>query len=53
MNALQQVLSRSGQPILVCEEGDKELADKHIIVPHAVDCLQGQRPESWGQCYDH
>ncbi|KAL1518255.1 hypothetical protein ABEB36_001903 [Hypothenemus hampei] len=44
MNALQQVKSRDGNPILICEEGDKEtmaLASQHLEVPKTVDCLQG------------
>lgn len=44
MNALQQVKSREGNPILVCEEGDKEtqsLASQYLEVPKTVDCLQG------------
>ncbi|XP_066148448.1 glutamine--fructose-6-phosphate aminotransferase [isomerizing] 2-like isoform X1 [Euwallacea fornicatus] len=44
MNALQQVKSRDGNPILICEQGDKEtmdLAQQHLEVPKTVDCLQG------------
>ncbi|XP_017773946.1 PREDICTED: glutamine--fructose-6-phosphate aminotransferase [isomerizing] 2-like isoform X2 [Nicrophorus vespilloides] len=44
MNALQQVTSREGRPILICEEGDEEtssMASKVLQVPRTVDCLQG------------
>ncbi|KAI4470539.1 glucosamine--fructose-6-phosphate aminotransferase isomerizing [Holotrichia oblita] len=44
MNALQQVRSRDGRPIIICEEGDNEtakLACKSLQVPHTVDALQG------------
>lgn len=44
MNALQQVTSRGGKPILICENGDKETAEfgRDILnVPRTVDCLQG------------
>ncbi|XP_050297929.1 glutamine--fructose-6-phosphate aminotransferase [isomerizing] 2-like isoform X2 [Anthonomus grandis grandis] len=44
MNAFQQVKSRDGNPILICEEGDTEtmsLANQHLAVPKTVDCLQG------------
>ncbi|XP_019755797.1 glutamine--fructose-6-phosphate aminotransferase [isomerizing] 2 isoform X2 [Dendroctonus ponderosae] len=44
MNALQQVKSRDGKPILVCEEGDMEtmsFASQYLEVPKTVDCLQG------------
>ena len=47
MNALQQVVAREGRPILIGEEDDWEtrgLTDKFIAIPHAVDCLQGERP---------
>ncbi|XP_072138643.1 glutamine--fructose-6-phosphate aminotransferase [isomerizing] 1-like isoform X2 [Mobula birostris] len=43
-NALQQVVARQGQPILICEKGDEETvknAYRAIRVPHTVDCLQG------------
>ncbi|XP_063721868.1 glutamine--fructose-6-phosphate aminotransferase [isomerizing] 1-like isoform X2 [Symsagittifera roscoffensis] len=52
-NALQQVISRGGKPILICEEGDEEIVrlatDKDgncklaqvIRVPKTVDCLAG------------
>lgn len=39
-----QVKSRDGNPILICEEGDKEtmvFASKYLEVPKTVDCLQG------------
>ncbi|CAH0546881.1 unnamed protein product [Brassicogethes aeneus] len=44
MNALQQVISRNGKPIIICEENDKEtlsLGYKCLEVPKTVDCLQG------------
>lgn len=44
MNALQQVLARNGNPIVICTEGDEEitkLVDQTIQVPSTVDCLQG------------
>lgn len=44
MNALQQVKSRDGNPILICEEADKEtisMASQCLEVPKTVDCLQG------------
>ncbi|XP_076264373.1 glutamine--fructose-6-phosphate aminotransferase [isomerizing] 2-like isoform X1 [Rhynchophorus ferrugineus] len=44
MNALQQVKSRDGNPILICEEGDAEtmaFASQYLEVPKTVDCLQG------------
>lgn len=44
MNALQQVKSRDGNPILICEEADKEtisMASQYLEVPKTVDCLQG------------
>lgn len=44
MNALQQVLSRQGQPIVIGNDIDDELSNsckKFITVPHTVDCLQG------------
>jgi len=44
LNAYQQVIARSGKPIVICNEGDEEfkanLAEK-IQVPKTVDCLQG------------
>ncbi|XP_071132058.1 glutamine--fructose-6-phosphate aminotransferase [isomerizing] 2-like isoform X11 [Mytilus edulis] len=44
VNALQQVKSRHGRPILLCSKGDEETmqqAYRYIEVPNAVDCLQG------------
>ena len=44
LNAYQQVIARSGRPIVICNQGDKEFpgekTDK-IEVPHTVDVLQG------------
>ena len=44
MNALQQVMARSGQPIIICDNSVPE-ADlcglKHVLrVPRTVDCIQ-------------
>ncbi|TMW39692.1 hypothetical protein DOY81_015228 [Sarcophaga bullata] len=44
MNALQQVTSRKGRPILICEEADEETNHTHhasLEIPRTVDCLQG------------
>ncbi|KAL7015433.1 hypothetical protein ACKWTF_016453 [Chironomus riparius] len=44
INAIQQVKARGGQPIVICEENDKEtmqFAHKVLEVPKTVDCLQG------------
>ncbi|KAH8310768.1 hypothetical protein KR044_002962 [Drosophila immigrans] len=44
MNALQQVTSRKGRPILICEEGDEEtmaFSTRSLQIPRTVDCLQG------------
>ncbi|XP_023302081.1 glutamine--fructose-6-phosphate aminotransferase [isomerizing] 2 isoform X2 [Lucilia cuprina] len=44
MNALQQVTSRKGCPIIICEEGDEEtksFCSRSLEVPRTVDCLQG------------
>jgi len=44
MNALQQVMARNGNPIVICTSGDEETkkcAYKTISVPSTVDCLQG------------
>ncbi|KAH8247810.1 hypothetical protein KR038_010092 [Drosophila bunnanda] len=44
MNALQQVTSRKGRPILICEEGDTEtmsFSTRSLQIPRTVDCLQG------------
>ncbi len=42
-NALQQIIARSGKPVLLCNIGDPDVpAGYHTIaVPMAVDCLQG------------
>lgn len=43
-NAVQQVVARHGQPVLICEQGDEEsvkYASQSLQVPHTVDCLQG------------
>ncbi|KAJ7994222.1 hypothetical protein DPEC_G00263660 [Dallia pectoralis] len=43
-NALQQVVARSGRPIVICDKDDYETAkcsSRTIKVPHCVDCLQG------------
>ncbi|KAL3876060.1 hypothetical protein ACJMK2_033945 [Sinanodonta woodiana] len=44
MNALQQVKSRCGEPIILCNNGDEEtkaFAKHSIEVPQTIDCLQG------------
>ncbi|ALC47648.1 Gfat2 [Drosophila busckii] len=44
MNALQQVTSRKGRPILICEEDDQEtmaFSTRSLQIPRTVDCLQG------------
>ncbi|SPP81360.1 glutamine--fructose-6-phosphate aminotransferase [isomerizing] 2 [Drosophila guanche] len=44
MNALQQVTSRKGRPILICEENDTEtmsFSTRSLQIPRTVDCLQG------------
>lgn len=44
MNAVQQVLARSGNPIIICNPDDRSKFDekyKIIEVPATVDCLQG------------
>ncbi|KAH8380702.1 hypothetical protein KR009_009101, partial [Drosophila setifemur] len=44
MNALQQVTSRKGCPIIICEEDDEEtkaFSSRHLEIPRTVDCLQG------------
>ncbi|XP_032595862.1 glutamine--fructose-6-phosphate aminotransferase [isomerizing] 2 isoform X3 [Drosophila grimshawi] len=44
MNALQQVTSRKGCPVIICEEGDEEtkaFSSRHLEIPRTVDCLQG------------
>lgn len=48
INAIQQVKARGGQPIVICEAGDKEteqFASKILEVPKTVDCLQVRIPE--------
>lgn len=43
-NALQQVVARHGQPILLCEEDDEQTAkyaSQVLRIPHTVDCLSG------------
>ncbi|PWN29894.1 putative GFA1-glucosamine--fructose-6-phosphate transaminase [Jaminaea rosea] len=41
--ALMQVTSRKGQPIIICNDDDQDIAKeaKTIRVPRTVDCLQG------------
>lgn len=44
MNALQQVTSRKGRPIIICEDGDEEtkaFSSRSLEIPQTVDCLQG------------
>lgn len=44
MNALQQVVSRNGRPIIICEEEDQETksySSRSLEIPRTVDCLQG------------
>ncbi len=44
LNAYQQVHARGGNPIIICNENDAELAElgqKRIKIPKTVDCLQG------------
>lgn len=44
MNALQQVTSRKGRPIIICEEGDEEtkaFSSRSLEISRTVDCLQG------------
>ncbi|ORE07866.1 glutamine-fructose-6-phosphate transaminase [Rhizopus microsporus var. microsporus] len=43
-SALQQVTARKGNPIIICNAGDQNLANttyKTIEVPKTADCLQG------------
>ncbi|CDS12111.1 hypothetical protein LRAMOSA04306 [Lichtheimia ramosa] len=42
-SALQQVVARKGNPIIICNDGDDDLQSKYktIQVPQTVDCLQG------------
>ena len=44
LNAYQQVHARGGQPLIICNENDKEVSElspKNIQIPKTVDCLQG------------
>jgi glutamine---fructose-6-phosphate transaminase (isomerizing) len=46
LNALEQLIARNGSPIVMCTEGDTQVAssvkaDNLIFVPETVDCLQG------------
>ncbi|XP_076075275.1 glutamine--fructose-6-phosphate aminotransferase [isomerizing] 2-like isoform X3 [Mytilus galloprovincialis] len=44
VNALQQVKSRHGEPILILNKDDVEtqaMGKSYISVPHTIDCLQG------------
>ncbi|ANB11980.1 glutamine--fructose-6-phosphate transaminase (isomerizing) GFA1 [Sugiyamaella lignohabitans] len=42
MSAVQQVVARSGNPIIICNPGDKfDPKYKTLEVPATVDCLQG------------
>ncbi|KAI9890500.1 MAG: glutamine--fructose-6-phosphate transaminase (isomerizing) [Vezdaea aestivalis] len=44
LNAYQQVIARSGRPIVICNENDGEFPSsktERIEVPSTVDCLQG------------
>ncbi|CAL8081816.1 unnamed protein product [Calicophoron daubneyi] len=44
MNALNEVKARQGNPIVICNEGDKEVLCEGlntIEIPSTVDCLQG------------
>lgn len=42
-NALQQVIARKGQPIVICNQDDPDVPkeSKKIHVPQTIDCLQG------------
>lgn len=43
-SALQQIIARKGEPVIICNENDDAIDDskfKTIRVPHIVDCLQG------------
>jgi len=42
-SALMQVTARKGQPIIICNDDDQDIAAdaKTIRVPRTVDCLQG------------
>ncbi|KAI4869246.1 glutamine:fructose-6-phosphate amidotransferase [Hypoxylon rubiginosum] len=44
LNAYQQVVARSGKPIVICNPGDEEFQASQALkieVPKTVDCLQG------------
>lgn len=44
MSSVQQVVARSGNPIIICNEGDANKFDpkyQTIEIPSTVDCLQG------------
>jgi len=44
LNAYQQVIARSGKPIVICNPNDEEFKDgqaEKIEIPKTVDCLQG------------
>lgn len=44
LNAYQQVIARSGCPIVICNPENPDFSDANtekIIVPETVDCLQG------------
>lgn len=44
LNAYQQVNARGGNPLIICNDTDKEIIDlgqKTIKIPKTVDCLQG------------
>ncbi|EGV60256.1 glutamine--fructose-6-phosphate transaminase (isomerizing) [Yamadazyma tenuis] len=45
LNAINQVVSRDGRPIVICDEGDTVLSSSQttatLHVPTTVDCLQG------------
>uniref|UniRef100_A0A0X3PHR9 glutamine--fructose-6-phosphate transaminase (isomerizing) n=1 Tax=Schistocephalus solidus TaxID=70667 RepID=A0A0X3PHR9_SCHSO len=43
LNALHEVSSRQGQPILICNESDvhaTDLSRRNFVIPETVDCLQ-------------
>ena len=44
MNAMQQVIARKGQPIIICSTGDEEikkLGYQTLEIPNVPDCLAG------------
>lgn len=44
MNAMQQIIARKGQPIILCSKGDEEikkLGYRTLEIPHIPDCLAG------------